>query len=99
MSEFIKKEHAIDAVECTDWYHINKNGTMVHGANDAIHQAWQKADEIHKAIENIPALNIVKCKECRYGEYREDYGDYECHSSGCGLVYRATFFCADGERR
>lgn len=42
---------------------------------------------------------LVRCKECKYGEYKEDFDDYECHCSGCGLVYDADFYCADGERK
>ena len=45
------------------------------------------------------AEEIIRCKECKHAEYREDFNDYECHSSGCGLVYDADFFCADGERK
>ncbi len=43
--------------------------------------------------------DLVRCKDCKHGEYREEFDDYECHSSGCGLVYDADFFCADGEVR
>lgn len=64
---------------------------------------FKKSDtrEIKGYIEHQPtidAVSVVRCKECKYGEYREDFDDYECHSSGCGLVYDADFFCADGER-
>lgn len=55
-----------------------------------------------KYIENAPtidAVEVVRCKDCKYGEYRKDFDDYECHASGCGLVYDAEFYCADGERR
>ena len=50
-------------------------------------------------IDSAPSIDIVYCRECKYGEYREDYDDYECHASGCGLVYDADFFCADGKRK
>lgn len=50
-------------------------------------------------IDKAPSIDIVRCQECKYGEYREEFDDYECHASGCGLVYDADFFCADGERR
>ena len=53
-------------------------------------------NESPKANKNL--VEVVRCGECKYGEYREDFGDYECHASGCGLVYDADFFCADGER-
>ena len=48
----------------------------------------------HKA----PSIEIIRCRECKYGEYREEFDDYECHASGCGLVHDADFYCADGER-
>ena len=60
--------------------------------------------KITRYIENEPPkanknfVEVVRCRECKYGEYREDFDDYECHASGCGLVYDADFFCADGER-
>lgn len=50
-------------------------------------------------IENAPSIDIVRCKECKYAEYRADFNDYECHHSGCGLVYDADDFCSYGERR
>lgn len=42
---------------------------------------------------------IVRCENCKHGKYREDYDDYECEASGCGLVNNADFYCADGDRR
>jgi len=51
-----------------------------------------------EAINSAPSIDIVRCKECKHGRYREDYDEYECYSSGCGLVYDADFYCADGER-
>lgn len=62
---------------------------------------WSRANGIRDAIVEVydaPHIDIVRCKECKHSEYREDFDDYECHSSGCGLVYDADFFCADGER-
>ena len=44
-------------------------------------------------------VDFVTCGECKRGEYREEFDDYECHASGCGLVYDADFYCADGERK
>lgn len=53
-------------------------------------------------IQPLPSadvVEVVRCKDCKHSEYREDYGDYECEASGCGLVYNADFYCADGERK
>ena len=55
MDDLISRQAAIDAVDGVDWYHQNKNGEMVHGANDAEHQAWYKADDIYAAIERVPS--------------------------------------------
>lgn len=55
MSDLISRQAAIDAIESTAWYHQNRNGEMVHGANSSEHQAWYKADEILAMIENLPS--------------------------------------------
>ena len=61
MDDLISRAAVVDAIEGVDWYHINKNGEMVHGANDAEHQAWYKADDIYAAIERVPsAVPVAK---------------------------------------
>ena len=50
-------------------------------------------------MNNGDEVKVVRCKDCKHGKYREDYDDYECEASGCGLVNNADFYCADGERR
>ena len=59
MNDLISRAAVVDAIEGVDWYHINKNGEMVHGANDAEHQAWYKADDIYAAIERVPSAQPV----------------------------------------
>lgn len=54
MDDTISRRALLDVVESVDWYHQNKNGEMVHGANSDDHQAWYKAEDIYKAIENVP---------------------------------------------
>ena len=55
MDDMISRAAVVDTIEGVDWYHINKNGEMVHGANDAEHQAWYKADDIYAAIKALPS--------------------------------------------
>lgn len=67
--DLISKTAAIDAVEGISWYHQNKNGEMVHGANSDEHQAWYKADDIYAAIDSAPSAQPVEdvramCGEC-----------------------------------
>ena len=54
VGDLISRAAVVDTIEGVDWYHINRNGEMVHGANSAEHQAWYKADDIYKAIESVP---------------------------------------------
>lgn len=65
LNDTISRAAVVDAIEGVDWYHINENGKMVHGANDAEHQAWYKADDIYAAIERVPsAQRWIPCSEC-----------------------------------
>jgi hypothetical protein len=47
----------IDAIDEIDWYHLNNNGEMVHGANSDDHQPWYKSDDIYKAIRRAPTVD------------------------------------------
>lgn len=51
-----------------------------------------------EAIDDAPSIDIVRCKECKHGEYREDFDDYLCDQLGLGFVSDADFFCSYGER-
>lgn len=64
MDDLIRRADAIDALERTEWYHQAPNGTMVHGANSAEHQAWYKEQDAFKALEIVPtAQRWIPCKE------------------------------------
>ena len=49
-------------------------------------------------INSAPSIDIVRCKECKHGEYRKDFDDYICDQLGLGFVADADFFCGYGER-
>ncbi len=55
MGDFISREDTIDKMQEVDWYHQNKNGEMVHGANSAEHQAWYKAEDVYKVLKGMPS--------------------------------------------
>lgn len=57
-NDTISRQAILDAVDGVDWYHQNKDGEMVHGANSDEHQAWYKADDIYKAIESVPSAKL-----------------------------------------
>lgn len=54
MDDFISREDTIEKMEEVDWYHQNKNGEMVHGANPPEHQAWYKTEDVYKVLEDMP---------------------------------------------
>jgi len=53
-SDLISRQTIIDAIEETDWYHLNRNGEMVHGSSSE-YESWYKYDDIFKAIKSIPS--------------------------------------------
>lgn len=55
VGDAISRAAVVDTIEGVDWYHQNKSGEMVHGANSDEHQAWYKAEDIYKAIETVPS--------------------------------------------
>jgi len=91
MNDLISRQAVIDAIENTDWYHQNKNKDMVHGANSSEHQAWYKAEDVYKALKNVPSAQ----PEQKKGKWIEDrlistgggtYGVRRC--SECEAYYQ-----------
>lgn len=50
-------------------------------------------------LTEIPtAIKVVRCKDCKFGEYDEDFpNQYYCPNWGC--AFRSDWYCADGEER
>lgn len=53
-TDTISRRAAIEKMQEVDWYHQNKNGEMVHGANSKEDQAWYKAEDVYKVLEELP---------------------------------------------
>lgn len=55
---------------------------------------------VKAALESLPAIDIVRCKDCKY--YGRKYGDrdigYCCHTKQHGYC-DSDHFCSYGERR
>ena len=84
LDDTISRAAVVDAIEGVDWYHINKNGEMVHGANDNDHQAWYKAEDIYKAMESVPSaqpeITYQICADALLKMWMDDVltdGDYK----------------------
>ena len=85
--DLIRRSDAIEAIDCVDWYHQNKNKDMVSGANSDEHQAWYKAEDIYDALETVPSADRPQgewirtfdgnewywyCSNCKEQWYEED---------------------------
>lgn len=55
MNDLISRQAAIKAIEDTDWYHINRCGELVQGANSEEDIPLFKADDVYKALRSVPS--------------------------------------------
>ena len=53
--DMISRKATIDAIEGVDWYHINKDGRLVHGANSDDHEPLYKAKDVYKVLNDVPS--------------------------------------------
>ena len=57
---------------------------------------WKEA--VIDTLEDVPSIEVVRCKDCRHYE-----SDDLCGNAGCckstGLIVVHDWYCADGERR
>lgn len=74
MSDLIYREDAIGAIESTDWYHQNRNGEMVHGANSEEDQPWFKSQDVYDALKKVLSAQPDLCEGCRW-EFAFGYGE------------------------
>ncbi len=55
------------------------------------------------ATPTIDAVPVVRCKDCKYGQYCTDgettYQCFKWNSNEFGALHEQDWFCADGERR
>ena len=58
MSKWIRKKHLKDAIDECPWYHINKNGELVAGANSDDHEPLYKYSDIKRIIKELPTRRI-----------------------------------------
>ena len=106
MSDLIDREDAIDAIQNVNWYHQNRNKDMVSGANSSEHQAWYKAEDIYKTLEELPSVEPERhyCRECKWSKCQinvDKYGRSETYWY-CLNWYGGTDeegFCHEWERR
>lgn len=52
---------------------------------------------VAKAIKELDLVEVVRCKECRFFEDEDEYGN--CYCSEWGNVTNANGYCHDAERK
>lgn len=103
MSDYISRQVAVEAIENTDWYHINQNGELVSGANSQEHEPLYRASDIYAALEEVPSadvVEVVRCKDCKHGQNHKD-GTRVCTRSFLpyAICVLNNDYCSLGERR
>lgn len=61
----ISRKAAIDAMENVDWYHISKDGQLVHGSNSVDYEPLYKAKDVYAVLNKIPSAQPKKRTEER----------------------------------
>ncbi len=87
MAEYIDKERLLHRFNIDDM--MNVNGTLI-SLNDA-----------RNAISSFPAADVVpvvRCKDCKYGEFVKRGSKYSCRKVE-GLLNFCNFYCKDGVRK
>lgn len=91
MSRYIKFDDAVKVMACEMYAEAQSQGYDVDGIEDFMPEAkaW---------LNDAPSIDIVRCKECKHGEYWDGFNEYECHTNKYAIRHKPDFFCADGER-
>ena len=61
----ISRQSVIDAIEGVDWYHINKDGQLTHGANSKEDEPLYKAKDVYAVLNEMPSAQPEKRTEER----------------------------------
>ena len=100
-NDTISRQAILDAVDGVDWYHQNKYGKMVHGANSDEHQAWYKAEDIYKAIKSVPSaqLNLSEAYSKAVFTWLRDYQIRAAELKGRYTPYEVLSWVANDWRK
>lgn len=56
-----------------------------------------RSQVVAKAIKDLDLVEVVRCKDCRFFEDEDEYGN--CYCSEWGNVTNANGYCHDSERK
>ena len=81
-----------DVIEGIDWYHIDKMGYLVHGANSDENIPLYKAVSIFRAIKEAPTVDAV---EVVHGRWVEDTATDMIACTECGHAWNTIDNCTE----
>lgn len=85
MSDLIRRQSAINAIENTD---------VPMSAKE-----WDELTDAIVSIPAVDAVEVVRCRECKYCHIEDEYEAW-CHGGLPAVMTRATEdFCSHGKRR
>lgn len=95
MSEYIERDAAIEFIRLNYCKDCNSyNGIRCRACS---------FDDAMLALEDVPAADVaevVRCKDCVFGKYIEDSGNYKCTTfNGRFGTVKPDDFCSYGERK
>lgn len=102
MPKYIKKKALKAAIDCCTWYHINKNGELVEGANSSEHEPLYKYSDIKRIIKSLPTRKFndepQTCDDCiwtvcNYNNAFEDEPQTDCYVSDLCKHYGDKQIC------
>ena len=85
----ISRRAAIDAMEGVDWYHINKDGQLTHGANSEEDEPLYKAEDVYKVLNDMPSVpqNLQPtCNQLATDTISRQAACEYCHEDSDGYV-------------
>lgn len=81
--KLIDLDEAIDAIESTNWYHINDCGEPSEGA-DGDESALYKATDIYKAIGEVPVMDAEPVRHGRWIDIDSQMYTWKVRCDQCG---------------
>lgn len=94
MSDYIKREDAIAAIEEIDWFHVNDRGRLIPGSTSHM-ESYVPYDKVESAIQTLPAADAVERKK---GEWVSPFDiGIICNQCGYDLNEHGIDVRVDGE--
>jgi rubrerythrin len=85
------------------WYHVNKRGQLVDGANSDT--GLYKAKDVYKGLNDIPSADVAPVRHGKWTHKPDVYGVVYCSECNYELHANSTSFCPncgakmDGKRK